>query len=408
MLSRYREAERRLEATAEAVEQLRKKLESQKPGDTASEETKRELKELANRMKEEAAALRKLGDHKLPYEMDQKLSSEMSKAAQLPEEAAEALEKMLQDSELHNEAVERQLKKMGKQLAGERKAFDQSAMQPMEYLAAIMPLMADQERFKMLVLHQKDLAERLAALKGRDREDNPALRARMRELEDEQREVREALNRLLDDIEENVKKLPGDQKFDKLRKTASEFAENVRESGAAGSMMEAESGLNDFSGTIGYAKAKEASDTLEKFLSKCNGMGDQACDCDPAFRPGMGNCMRNTIPSLLPGMGSGSGSGIGSGSGNSSQNGFGQNIGLYGGFPGMEQLLAPTGSGQRRTAADQGKEAGLGGSNPNQDQNYNTTVEGTIGGAGRGAIPLQYRRQIGQYFERITEEVKEK
>jgi hypothetical protein len=74
----------------------------------------------------------------------------------------------------------------------------------------------------------------------------------------------------------------------------------------------------------------------------------------------------------------------------------------------MEQLLAPTGSGQRRTAADQGKEAGLGGSNPNQDQNYNTTVEGTIGGAGRGAIPLQYRRQIGQYFERITEEVKEK
>ena len=104
MLSRYREAQRRLEATAEDIEQLRKKLESQKPGDTASEETKRELKQLAKRMKEEAAALRKLGDHKLPYEMDQKLSSELSKAAQLPEEAAEAMEKMLQDADLHNEA----------------------------------------------------------------------------------------------------------------------------------------------------------------------------------------------------------------------------------------------------------------------------------------------------------------
>ena len=74
----------------------------------------------------------------------------------------------------------------------------------------------------------------------------------------------------------------------------------------------------------------------------------------------------------------------------------------------MEQLLAPTGSGQRRTAADQGKEAGLGGAIPIQDQSYDTSAEGTISGAGDGAIPLQYRRQIGQYFERITEEVKEK
>jgi hypothetical protein len=410
MLSRYREAQRRLEAAAEETEKLRKKLEQEKPGDPASEETKRELKQLAKRMKEEAAAMRELSDHKLPYSLDQRLSSELNKAAQMPEEAAEEIEKMLQEGDMHNEALERQLGKMKKQLAQERQAYEEQAMQPMELLASIVPLKADEERFLMLVMHQKDLAERLASFKGRDHEDNPALKARMRELEEEQRKVREMLASLLTDIEENAKKLPDDPRLEKLRDTALQFVQDVRDSGASEAMSEAEAGLAEYSGTTGYVKAKEAAEILEEFLKKCNGMGQQAEDSldDPVFQPGMGNCMKQTLGQLLGEMGFGKGgSGWGNGRGGGRGRGFGQNMGLYGGLPGMGQAMMPSGSGQGKKD-EQGKGGSLGGSNPDLDRNYEIAPEGNVSGAGESSIPLRYRRQIGRYFERIAEENEEK
>jgi hypothetical protein len=411
MLSRYREAQRRLEAAAEEAERLRKKLESQKPGDPASEETKQELKQLAKRMKEDAAAMRKLGDHKLPYALDQKLSAELSKAAKLPEEAAEALEKMLKDGDLHNEALERQLGKIGKQLAGERQAFDKAAMKPMELMAAVLPLKMDENRFMMIVMHQKDLAERLASFKGHDKEDNPALKARMRELEEEQGKVRESLVELLSDIEEHVKKLPDDERLTKLRETSLQFVEDVRGSGASTAMSDAEAGLAEYSGTIGHAKAKEAAEILEKFIKKCNSMGEGAGEC-LEFQPGMGGCMKQTLEQLLSEMGfgggnSGSGGFMGAGNGFGSQRGFGPNVGLYGGFPGMDQPLEPRGSG-RGNPNDDGKGGSIGGSNPDLNPSYETSAEGTLSGASEGAIPIRYRRQVGRYFERIAEETQEK
>ena len=60
---------------------------------------------------------------------------------------------------------------------------------------------------------QKDLAERLASLKGRDGEDSPLLKGRMRDLEVQQQEIREALGQLLDDIETHVAKLPDDRRY---------------------------------------------------------------------------------------------------------------------------------------------------------------------------------------------------
>jgi hypothetical protein len=413
MLSRYREAQRRLKEAAEQLEQLRKKLDAAKPGDPVNEETKSELKQLAKRLKDDAAAMRNLNDHKLPYEMDQRLSAELGKAANLPDEAAEAIEKLLKDADLHNEALKRQLGEMGKKLAQERQAFDQSAMMPMERLAAIVPLAIDQNRFLMIVLHQKDLAERLASLKGRDREDNPGLKARMRELEAEQRSVREALAALLTDIEEHAKKLPDEEHLAKLRETALQFAADVRDSGASTAMSEAEAGLAEYSGTIGYAKAKEAAEILEKFIKKCNGMG-QACEegmNDPIFQPGMGNCMKLTLEQMLGemGLGSGSGSGgfMGAGSGAGSQRGFGPNIGLFGGLPGIDQPMEMGGRGQGNPN-DEGKGGSLGGANPDLNPSYEASAEGTVGGASEGAIPLRYRRQVGKYFQRVSEETQEK
>ena len=93
-----------------------------------------------------------------------------------------------------------------------RDEYRQQVTMPMELLAAIFPLMADQSRFVQLVLRQMDLAERLSTLKGRDGEDSPALKTRMRELEEEQREIRSQLDELLDDILNHLtEKRPADK-----------------------------------------------------------------------------------------------------------------------------------------------------------------------------------------------------
>ena len=68
-----------------------------------------------------------------------------------------------------------------------------SAMEPMELLEVVFPLLVDQQRFVVLAMRQEDLAQRMAALKGHDGEDDPALKTRMRDLEHEQRQIRREL-----------------------------------------------------------------------------------------------------------------------------------------------------------------------------------------------------------------------
>ena len=80
--------------------------------------------------------------------------------------------------------------------------------------------MEDQARFVQLYLRQRDLAQRLTSFKGHDREDEPASKARMRDLEAEQKQIRSELGRLLDDIEEHARLLPDDPQLAKLRETA--------------------------------------------------------------------------------------------------------------------------------------------------------------------------------------------
>jgi hypothetical protein len=408
LMSKYREAQRRMESLANEVEGLRKKLQEQQPDSPVAQEAREQLKRLIKRMRKESEDLRKLSKHKLPFDLDQKLSPALDQMAQLPDEAAEELEKLLKEGDLRHDAIQRQLEKMGKKLASERRLFEESAMLPLDLLAAVFPLLADQSRFVMLVLHQQDLAERLAALKGHDNEDNPALKSRMRDLEQEQRQIRESLGTLLDDIEDHVKKLPEEPQFEKLRETAVQFVKDVRGSGAAAAMAEAEAALAEFVGTRAHQKAKEAADILAKFVKQCDGMGNCAGGC-LVFLPSLGNCLGNTAAQLLAAMGMGTGSGaggMGAGSGYSAQRGWMQNMGLYGSLPGMGESYGsgPTGSGP---ADDPRGNFASGGANPDEGTMVDVPAAGSAGG-GEGAIPVRYRRQVGQYLQRIAEEVEEK
>jgi hypothetical protein len=292
---------------------------------------------------------------------------------------------------------------MRKNLGACKAEFQEEATAPIEHMAKIFPLIEDEARFIELYRHQRDLAERMASLKGQDNQDDPKIKTRMRDLGDEQKQVREDLRQLLEDIDNHVQQLPEDKKLDDLRNTAGKFADDVRASEAAPEMNNAETALAEFAGTRAGENSKNAADILEKFIGRCNGMGDQASAClkfQPKLASGMGNSVQELLESMSLGTGMG---GMGSGGGYSARRASLANIGLYGNIPTRGQWAANSSGGQanRGLMSD-----GRGG----PDEKNDPSAIGSIGktrtqGESDAAVPPEYRRRVGEYFQRVADEL---
>lgn len=404
MQAKYEQAQRHLEALLDEIQKLQKELEDQPPEAPLSKEQRKKMDALAKQFAQASKEIKKATKQKLPYDLDKKLSPALEKLAKQMEEAAQDADKLAKSKGMSGGKLSDELRKMTKKLGGQKKEFQEEATEPLEHLASIYPLMEDQALFTVIYQRQRDLAERLAALKGKDSGDDPQLKARMRDLELEQRQIREALDELLTSIEEHVSKLSEDEKLKVLRETASEFAKAVRESNALDAMTSAETGLAEFSGTRAHKQATEAADILESFLSKCKGMGDKAGNC-LKFAPGLSGNMGNTIDQLLADAGlpnMGNNGPTGAGDGYSASRTSLQNVGLYGNLPRMEAPSSGSGGahtpwaarGSRRTGQNEASAA-------EQDAN----AAGQAIGAPTVDVPVQYRHKVGSYFERIADEI---
>ena len=415
LTSKYQEARRRLEALAAELEAARDELAKAAPDSPASEAARKRLEELQKRFEKEAEAISKLSTNSLPFDLDKQLNPELEKAAKLSKEIAEALKKLAEEEAARNSELTGQLSALMKRLGAGRQDFDAAAMVPLEWLEDIYPLMADQSRFITLVLQQMDLAERLTSLKGQETVD-ASTKSRMRDLEEEQRRIRNDLSTLLDDIVNHAESLPDDERLDVLHDTAMQFAKDVRESGVFDAMTGAETALAEFAGTRAHEKAQEAADILQQFLNRCeNGQGP-GCEGEKclAFQPTLAQGLGNTISQLLSQMGlpGGKGFGAGSGSGTGTGNGYSAtrsgNVGLYGGPTGMaDSGQGPAGEGMSTGNALSG--GGVGGTygSANPDRDSLTNLPGVDEAVGRGNenIPARYRRKVGRYFQRLTEEI---
>jgi hypothetical protein len=395
LLSKYAEAQRRMDKLARAIEQLQARLAALPPNRPLAAQARQALERLAEQFGNEAEALERLASQRLPYDIDAALSPELRRVAKLLQEGAQEAKAMAGAAALPGGEAAQQLDRLAKRLGLSRQDLRRKTSQPLEHLAAIFPLIVDQQRFVALALHQQELAARMASLRNRE-DDDPALKARMRELEEEQREIRSELGRLLDDIADHVERLPNDPRLDGLRHTAREFVSRLRVSGAAEAMSAAEGALAEFAGALAYAKAQQAADILARFIKQCNGMGTTAGEC-LAFQPTLASGLGNTISQLLGSLGLGGGYGSG---GYSAARG--PNVGLYGGLPGMTGMAGFDGGGDDRSATGRGTSNG--GANPDRAQPLDRATEAASGGTGEGLVPLEYRHRVGQYFQRIAEE----
>jgi cell division septum initiation protein DivIVA len=365
-------------------------------------------------MQNETAAIRESARHPLPYDVDRNLSRELeSLAASLAGLTREA-EQLAEQSGLKNGAAAQRLAELARRLSGGRKELRDKALAPIEHLALVYPLFEDQARFVQLYLRQRDLAERTTALKGPDGTDDPAKRARMRDLEAEQKQTRTELARLLDDIEDHARRLPDEAQLRELRETAQAFATAVRASGATEAMIDAEGALAAFAGSRAIESTKMAADILEKFLAQCTGGGAmcEACEGSLKFQPALAGNLGNSIEQMLANAGfpserqigkPGFGMGAGTGDGYSARQNNLNNVGLYGSMPTLE-ASARQGSSRSATAAGSGR--GDGATAARRAPSLTTapaTVRAT--GTAQTAIPAPYRRRVADYFQRIADEI---
>jgi hypothetical protein len=401
-LSKYREAQRRLEALANEAEQLRKKLADQPPKDEATKQMREELRQLTRKMQSEAEALRKAAQNPLPYDLDKALSRHLERMGQQLEQLARESDAVERRPGLTAEELAKALAEIRKRLAGQQEELNREAIEPLEYLAAVVRLLEDAARFTALYQQQQDLAKRMESLKGRDRPDDPALKSRMRDLQAEQQQIRNALAQLLDDIEDHATQLPDEQQLQELRQTALDFARDVRGSGAAEAMAEAESALADFAGTRGHEAAQNAAAILEKFIGRCKGgLAGQAAGACLKFRPSLSEGLGNTLAQLLAEAGLQSGDGTGGGDGYSSRRGTLDNVGLYGSLPAL-------GGGDGRQSRDRwaGPARGARGGRSESARPSGPEAEAKRGAAGAAdaLVPAPYRRRVAEYFQRIADE----
>lgn len=411
LLGRYQEARRRMESAAEMLEQLHRELSELPADDPLAHDIRRRIEKIAQKLAEDAAAVQKLAEKPLPFDIDKNLAKQLAEAAKALREAGGDLSQLAAQSPCSNKTAAAGARKAADRLNAGRKDFQQKAMDPLEHLAAAFPLLADAEKFTELAQLQRDLADRAASLKGRDGEDDPELKARCRQLEEEQRQLRDALGSLLAQIEEHTAKLPQRPEFEKLRETAESFVAELKASGAAETMSEAETAMASFLGTKSHAKADEAAKILDRFVKKCQGGMAGQCKGCLAFQPTLSQCLGNSIAQLLAAMGGGGGMGYGSGPGMGAMRGFG-NVGLFGSLPGMTGA-GNIGSGTSNvTPGAAGAEGsgtfGSGGTNPDQTPGARPVDNNAPGGSGGPAAPSQYRRRVGQYFQRILEEVQQR
>ncbi|MBK8270166.1 MAG: hypothetical protein IPK83_18460 [Planctomycetes bacterium] len=396
--SKYQQARRRLESLAEEMKELEEELASQTPNDPTAREMREKLASLGQKMQEQAEAIHESAKNDLPLELDEKLRKELEK---LGEELAKSASNMgeLAEGKKSNEEARRKLEELRKKLDEQKREFDQNAMEPIEHFSKIFPLKQDESRFVQIYQRQRALEERMKSLKGQDLTGDPNVKARMRELEAEQRQIREALNDLLTDIENHAASLPDDPKLDKLRTQASEFAKAVRECNAGNNMTDAEAALAEFLGTRAHSNALAAADALEQFLSKCQSMGSEGKQC-LSFQPGLGTSMSTSADQLLGMMGLSNGNNMGSGY--SMNQNTPNNVGLYGNLPLAGDPRSGRG-GDQQAGSGNGRSVGRG-----DRQNYwwlRGTDDGRAMGVGEEIVPVQYRRRVGQYFQRLADEV---
>jgi hypothetical protein len=400
---------RKLQEAAEAAE-------AQPESAEAVEKLQEQLAATQQAAKQAAEEITKLSQQAMPIDVDEELADRLKDLAKLAEGMQQQLQGMSDSKPASLSSEQKQsIEKMLEQSGQSQKSLTNDAIDPLGTMQDVLPLMMAQQQFTQLAAQQRDLSQRLRAMDSIDKED-PATQRRLAELESEQEQLKQQLEQLLDTIEQQAAAIPdNDPELEKLKATAQEFVDAVRDSQAKAEMSAAQQGLLDADAKGAQGRAEAAAEILESFISKCSGMGEQGSKaCKAAFKPSSGGAnLGNSLAQMLAMMGMkpgqsgnkpGMGMGAGAGGGFAQRFPGPQNIGLYGSLP-MPQNSPSRGRGDQSSAGMQSSQQvatpGVGAATAED------SVAGSAAGQGVESIPADYRDRVAEYFRTLSENLGE-
>lgn len=417
--AKYQMARRELERLSEALreaDEAARELQENPQSKESQDRYQEKLRKAEEVSKEVAKSLERLSQQAMPIDIDQELVKELQSLAESTSEMSEALKGMQRTPSSETMSEEREkLQEMLRKSQGDQKSLTENAIEPLQKMNAMIPLVAAEQRFSALAQQQRDLSERMAALRDAKSND-PAIQRRVAELESEQQQLKQELNQLLDEIEHQANQLPEDPELDSLKQTALEFANAVRSSDAMRTMAQTQQELLADHFEEAETAATKAAEILESFLSKCNSMGKEAGQqCKASFRPSAGNQgFGNSLEQMLSMMGMKPGT---SGTKPGSKPGFGAG-GSRGGYSmrsstasnvGMYSTMMPAVSAPSRGNSPSGGPSVS--TNPIRvgPSNGMSTTENSVAhdptGQNWNSVPSAYREKVAEYFRSVSEKL---
>ena len=277
------------------------------------------------------------------------------------------------------------------------------AAQDIEELFA---LYRDVAVFKYLLERQRAVARQsrfLAKQSELDVED----RVRLKELAEEQADIRQSLTDLKNAFREHA--VPVASRYPSVADDARNLAARIEELGIEALMGDASHAFGALRAEPGHEDAQAAYDAMLTMVDMCSGAGGRSeGDCELRLRITMGMSLGNTFPQLGKGLGLSQGMGIGGvGVG---ADGFGGSVvspfGLYGGSDTLNDLLqAPSpvpGSGGRHGVSM--PEDALDVAPDVEELELQEKSDVPLDLPGGEHIMEEYRRAIIRYFSRMAEE----
>ncbi len=278
---------------------------------------------------------------------------------------------------------------------------EQDVTQPAQQIAAVAHLLARADAFVKLAQQQATLAQMLRRFADRSGDLSPIEQMELQELAYQQRRIQEGLRALLESLPQLLATIPDEEQYAPLRGDVEKFVQAVAEAGIEEDLRNNAHNLSVLDGKSGYALAQQAAEKMDRLISKCQGMPEDAKTC-LHFKPSVQQAMGNTLEQILAAMGAKPGKGQGGQDGYAL---FNDDVALYG--PNVE-LAGEQGGGPRERGQAAARRAERVPGEARDPALRQAATPGRVRLQPDAKFPLRYRDLVGEYFKVIGESEREK
>lgn len=261
---------------------------------------------LADRTKAAADELRK--DAASPHTFDieesftkslEQMAARLDRARDAMQKSAAALEHTADedgenDGKTLAHAIDNQDKALDELGHGARQ-FSQEIEKPLDHLGRMYKLMEDIETFKAIYTGQVDLERHARSFRDVN---VPSLdqRVRLKELGEAQREIRDALIDLRDNVEKHAAEI--ESVLSKAAKDARDIADSIDRRNIPTVMEQAMDGLSSGNGADGHQSAEEAAHLLAEMIQRVSDASGSTAESEERLMIGMGMNPGGTVSQL--------------------------------------------------------------------------------------------------------------